>query len=272
MLRRLEPGAYYGATTRLHDGEGLSVGETVFAPDLAIPQHEHERSFICFVLEGLGTRSWPARAGREAPMSLTVFPAGVPHANQWHGGGGRALHLEFAPGWLARLEGRTRVLEEPGDFTGGPPAWLLGSLVRECREPDGVTPLVVEGLVLEMLAACDRLRGGKGVRSVAPPWLGRVQEVMRDRFREDLTIAEIAVGAGVSADHLARVFRRHFGCAPGEHLRRLRIGFACERLAEGRESLADIALAAGFADQSHFTRVFRRQVGITPAAFRRGKR
>lgn len=271
MLRRLEPGDYYGASTRLHDAGGLSVAETVFAPDLAIPQHEHERSFICFVLDGLGTRSWPARAGGEGPMSLTVFPAGVPHANQWHGGGGRALHLEFAPMWLERLEGRTRVLEEPGDFAGGPPAGLLASLVRECREPDGVTPLVVEGLVLEMLAACDRLRGGKDIRS-APPWLRRVREVMRDRFREDLAIAEIAAEAGVSADHLARVFRRRFGCTPGEHLRRLRIDFACGRLAEGRESLAHIALAAGFADQSHFTRIFRRQLGITPAAFRRGRR
>lgn len=269
MLRRLEPGAYYGATTPLHDGGGLSVGETVFAPDLAIPQHEHERSFICFVLEGLGTRSWPARAGREAPMSLTVFPAGVPHANQWHGGGGRALHLEFAPDWLVRLEGRTRVLEEPGDFTGGPPSWLLGNLVRECRQPDGVTPLVVEGLVLEMLAACDRLRGA---RPAVPLWLGRVQEVMRDRFCEDLTITEIAASAGVSADHLTRVFRRTFGCTPGEHLRRLRVEFACERLTAGRESVADIALAAGFADQSHFTRIFRRHLGVTPAAFRRGRR
>lgn len=272
MLRRLEPGAYFGATTPLHEGGGLSVGETVFAPDLAIPQHEHERSFICFVLEGLGTRSWPARAGREAPMSLTVFPAGVPHANQWHGGGGRALHLEFAPDWLARLEGRTHVLEEPGDFTGGPPAWLLGSLVRECREPDGVTPLVVEGLVLEMLAACDRLRGGREARPAPPQWLQRVRDLMQDRFREDLTIADIAAGAGVSADHLARVFRRHFGRTPGEHLRCLRIDFACGRLSAGRESVADIALAAGFADQSHFTRVFRRQLGITPAVFRRGRR
>ncbi len=148
--------------------------------------------------------------------------------------------------------------------------WLLASLVRECREPDDLTPLVVEGLALETLAACARLRAGAG--SAAPPWLRRVHELVQDRFRENLSMAEIAAVAGISADHLARAFRRHFGCTLGEHLRRLRIDFACERLAEGRDSLAAIALSAGFADQSHFTRVFRQRMGITPAAFRNARR
>jgi AraC family transcriptional regulator len=71
---------------------------------------------------------------------------------------------------------------------------------------------------------------------------------------------------------LARAFRRSFGCTVGEYLRRLRIERATEQLAGGDTPLAEIALAAGFADQSHFSNVFRRRTGMSPSAFRRAAR
>jgi AraC family transcriptional regulator len=58
----------------------------------------------------------------------------------------------------------------------------------------------------------------------------------------------------------------------GEYLRRLRIGRAARQLAESETPLAEIALAAGFADQSHFSNVFRRQTGMSPSSFRRSVR
>jgi AraC family transcriptional regulator len=71
---------------------------------------------------------------------------------------------------------------------------------------------------------------------------------------------------------LARTFRRTFGCTVGEYLRRLRIERAAEQLVSGDLPLAEIALAAGFADQSHFSNVFRRRTGVSPSAFRREAR
>jgi AraC family transcriptional regulator len=79
----------------------------------------------------------------------------------------------------------------------------------------------------------------------------------------------LAVGVGVHPVTLARAFRRAFGCTIGEYLRRLRIERAAEQLATGTQPLAEIALAAGFADQSHFSNVFRRRVGMSPSAYRR---
>ena len=55
----------------------------------------------------------------------------------------------------------------------------------------------------------------------------------------------------------------------GEYVRRQRIALACRSLAESDMPLADVAIEAGFADQSHFTRTFKRQLGVTPAAYRR---
>jgi AraC family transcriptional regulator len=268
MLRVLEPGDYFGATVQRYSDEGISIGETHFATDLVIPEHEHVNPFFCFVLDGRGTRSWSARHGENGPMRLTLFPAGLPHANCWYGADGRALHIEFSAQWLQRLGGRSQILDRPGDFANGTPVSLMGRLIRECREQDTATSLAVEGLILELLAACERSDGHAGAAGGLRRWLTRAEALLLERFNETLTLREIAAECHVSADHLAREFHRHFGVTVSEYVRQLRIDFACAQLAKGRQSLAAIAEAAGFADQSHFTRVFRRRMGVTPAAYR----
>jgi AraC family transcriptional regulator len=98
--------------------------------------------------------------------------------------------------------------------------------------------------------------------------LDRVRELLQSRFAENLSLGEIAMTAGISAAHLARSFRECQGCTVGEYVRNLRVESACRRLAGSDDGLAQIALAAGFADQSHLTRTFKRHMRITPAAFR----
>lgn len=274
MLRILEPGDYFGETIEHYGSEGLSVVETRFADDLIIPEHEHVNAFFCFVLAGRGTRSWATRAGDDAPMSLTFFPAGLPHANCWHGAGGRVLHLEFASAWLEKLGSRTGVLHRPGDFARGAPLSLMRRLAVEIAHQDGATPLAVEGLVLELVAACARCESGAtGPRaSSSRRWLARAEALLRERFQAPLSLDYIASEVHVSADHLAREFRKRLGCTVGEYVRDLRLEFAAGKLVHSDEPLAQIAEAAGFADQSHFTRVFRRKLGVTPGAYRLSKR
>jgi len=69
--------------------------------------------------------------------------------------------------------------------------------------------------------------------------------------------------------HFARLFRRTVGVPPHQYVLRRRVERAKELLLTGRLGLSEVALAAGFSDQSHLTRVFRRAVGLTPARFRR---
>src|SRR5262249_9386728 len=102
----------------------------------------------------------------------------------------------------------------------------------------------------------------------SPRWLDRVHEVLRVRFAGSLSLGEIAASVGISADHLARSFRRCHGCTVGEYVRRLRVEFACRQLVASEVPLVQLALDAGFTDQSHFTRTFKHHTGMTPAAFR----
>lgn len=268
MTHRLEPGHYFGQSAHLFAGGGLSILQTIYSRGMEIPPHVHANPFFCFVLNGRGLHSWPTRNRNEAPMHLTLFPADLPHANCWHESGS-ALHVEFAPSWRERLTEKTRVLNEPRDFSGGTPIWFAQRLALECREQDDVSALSIEGLSLELLAACERSSRRLSARS--PRWLAGVQKRLHERYAERATLGDIAAAAHVSADHLSRVFRACVGCSVGEYVRLVRIEHACRLLCERRNTLAEISQKCGFADQSHFTRVFHRALGVTPAAYRDGR-
>jgi transcriptional regulator GlxA family with amidase domain len=75
----------------------------------------------------------------------------------------------------------------------------------------------------------------------------------------------------LSVSHFSRAFHRTMGAAPHNWLLTYRIEVAKEKLRDGRLSLPDVALACGFADQSHLTRVFTRIVGASPGAWRRAR-
>jgi AraC family transcriptional regulator len=267
MLKTLPPGSYYGKTKRGYDLGGLTLSESVFPSRLVIPRHQHANSFFCFILEGSSTTSWERQTWIAEPSTLTLFPAGLAHANRWDDSGGRVLNVEFDGPWLQRLHGSTAVLERAAEYEGGPLIWLAHRLLEEYRHQDAVSPLAIEGLTLELLAQC--VRSSEEINHPQPPrWLERAKELLRDCFTENLSLCEIALAVGISADHLARAFRRFHGCTVGEYVRRLRVEYASRCLASSELPLVQIALDAGFTDQSHFTKTFKRNTGVTPAVFR----
>ena len=82
----------------------------------------------------------------------------------------------------------------------------------------------------------------------------------------------MAAAVDVHPSHLARTFRDCFHVPLGTYIRRLRIEWATRRVAESTDPLSAIAARAGFADQSHFTREFRKRNGVSPARFREVRR
>jgi AraC family transcriptional regulator len=101
-----------------------------------------------------------------------------------------------------------------------------------------------------------------------PQWLERVRNILEQRFAEPYKLSEIAAEAGVHPVHLAREFRKYYGTSVGEYLRRVRIEYACRELIGSNAAVTNIAFAAGFADQSHFSRTFKRLCGTTPGRYR----
>jgi AraC family transcriptional regulator len=99
-------------------------------------------------------------------------------------------------------------------------------------------------------------------------WLDKVKEIIHSQYAEPLRLSQIAKAVNVHPVHLARTFRNHHNCTIGEYVRQLRIEFACRQLSTSETSLAEIALQAGFASQSHFSTAFKLHTGMTPVRYR----
>jgi AraC family transcriptional regulator len=154
-------------------------------------------------------------------------------------------------------------------FRGGTTALVGRRLYKEFHEIDDVSPLVIEGLVLELIGeTARRASAEKTYAHNMPRWLKQTRELLSARFAERLTLAIIAGEVGIHPMHLSQTFNRTFRCTVGEFIRRRRIEYACQELTTSNTPLATIALEAGFCDQSHFTRTFKRHVGAAPSEYR----
>jgi AraC family transcriptional regulator len=241
---------------------GFRLLEARHRPGQTLDAHTHVRPTL---LLSLG----PAFEERIEGSSLDVGrfdvvwkPGGTTHRNRYPHGA-RSLVVEFSDAWWA--DDVSALRGQP--WTGrGLPAAVLFTLYRHAFQSADLLGLELEELVtrvLDLIIAAD-LDSGR-----AP---GRMAHV-RDRLRSEITdpprLAELAEDVDLHPSHLCRAFRRQFGCSMGDYLRRTRIRRALELMSEPTpRSLSTIAFRLGYADQSHFTRDFRRLVGAPPGRFR----
>lgn len=102
--------------------------------------------------------------------------------------------------------------------------------------------------------------------------LGRTKALLRASIETRISVEDLSAAVGLSPAYFSRAFKAATGLAPIQYLTRLRCAHAQQLLGDCTMPLSDIALAAGFCDQSHFTRAFSRVTGRSPAAWRRGDR
>ena len=249
---------YFGETVAEKTLAGARLLQKVHGSRESIPAHDHETPYLSLVLRGRYTEALKGRKIHLHTGAAVMHPAGERHEDRF-AETTDLLVLEL-PGRLAEHEAfsDSRMVEGPAI------ARIGATLIRELRDGDDVSELVVEGAMHELGALLARSRRpprkSGGVAS-------RADSMIRERFSESISVGTIAEAIGTHPAHLSRSFQEQAGCTIGERIRARRVEHVCAKLASDSR-LAEIALEAGFADQSHMTRVFRRLVGTTPGVYR----
>jgi AraC family transcriptional regulator len=246
---------------------GSLFKEGIYAANIRLPDHFHEQPNFCLVLEGNCTERLGSKTVDFKPLTLGFLATGDRHSLQTNHAPIRCFGIELAPALIERLRECSLEMKTSTYTTGGSLVDLLTKIYREFHLADNASPLAIEGLLLELLveaARCPALTKEKR----PPLWLKQAEELLRANFSNPLQLPAIADAVNIHPVHLAREFRRHFKCTVGEYVRRLRVDFARRELSHGSAPLVIIALSAGFSDQSHLTREFKRITGFTPLQYR----
>jgi AraC family transcriptional regulator len=244
----------------------IHIDEALYAPGFCMARHCHEHAELACSLQGVHW-SLHSNAGYTCrPGTLRFLPAGEPHENYFPNGA-RCLRIELRSPILDRAREYGAALSMPGELATPAAATLSRLLFKEFRYNDDLSALSIEGLSLLLLEASSNETAWPEYR--LPQWLGRIREMLHEEIASRLTLAELAACAGRHPVQVCRQFHRRFRCTIGEYVRRLRVGRAQSLLTSSELGLAEIALACGFSDQSHFTRAFRRLTGMPPRQYRK---
>ena len=208
---------------------------------------------------GSDLRVWTLEGLR---VSETLMPAGLQLDEHAHDSGQICFVLEGS--YIERVAGEERRLA-PG--------------AMHVRAPRELHANTFSSEVLTLLISVDPAKWSapnlfadvaRAIRIDAPAepgWLGDAMSLIERRYAEPLSLSLIATSIGVGRGALATAFRRFRATSVGETIRAVRVERA-KALLTANMPLTEIALACGFHDQAHFTRVFRRTTGLTPGAYR----
>ena len=235
------------ALARAFDDAGARLVR--YRPGQEMRRHAHDWLGVTLVLSGRLQDTIADRVIVCRPLTLVVKPAGAEHETRVASDGALTLHFTLSTAAADVLSRAGLDLDRCHHLHAGRAAAPLLELLH--GSPHADTPV---GAVL-----ADAILKSAGNTPLAEP--------PPDFAHESTRAAASAVGMHPVA--FARRFRRRTGVSPTDWRLRRRVEFAAAALAGGSDALASIACDAGFADQAHLCRVFKRQTGLTPGVFRR---
>lgn len=254
---------FFGVVQTRRYWEDTVLTRLTHAEPRHVPAHEHPLPYFSLVLGGNYEEEGKRGFNQYQGFTLAFHPAYTRHTGVVPEGGASFFSVEIGASWLDMFRGPKSLNDAVYELHAGDLTWLAVKLLREYCAGSDASELAMESLLWEMLGAAARLQHVHRHRE--PEWWGRAIALLHDRFREGVRIAELADEAGVHPVYFARAFRQVTGKNAGAYLQNLRVEHACRLLANRERPLSEIAAEAGFADQSHMTRMFRRMVGTTPA-------
>lgn len=266
MTSQPQTDQYYGTSSSVQQVSGLRLAERTYSAGFKSPLHSHSDAYFCLILDGRSLQTYGSKQRIREPQTITFYPPNELQSESFGRDGGRIFNVEVDLRWLGYFREYSVIREESTDFRGGSLAWLTTRLYNEFHRKDHASALAIEGVTLEIIAEASRKITAS--RSRCPRWLEQARDVLHENFAENLTLGTIAEIVGVHPVHLASSFRKQYHCTIGDYRRRLRVEFACRAIGKSHFTLAQIALAAGFANQPHLSREFKRMMGMTPAEYR----
>ena len=268
---KLSPGRFLGVPVKTRLVSGFIFTEYLYPERTLLPRHCHEMAYFSFALNGSYVEQQSQRRMRHCDSQNVLYhPAGEAHSDEFGNRGGNVFSIELEPRWSSTLQEYELQAEESLAFPHGQVSWLVRRAYQAFTDSEQRSALLLEAAAIELLYQLPWKRSAQA-ESGTPRWLKDVVDILHAEFCRPFSLTAIAQRVGAHPVHLARAFRRRHHMTMGQYVRKLRVDYAIHALTGG-DSLSDIAAHAGFSDQSHLGRVFRKATSMTPHQFRLAQR
>lgn len=230
------------------------VSRSAYSPACSLGTHAHAEDRIVLTAYGIFDSTYASRAFDLDARRTIYRPAHVEHRDRY------ARETACITIRLAAGDGtRTHAFDFADDDMTTRRLWA------ELNGNDTASELAIESLSAEILT---RLASRPEREETAPRWIRRVRDWVEDEYANPPPLRTIAREVDRAVSHVATTFRRVYGKSVGEFVRDVRIWRTRGLLEDTSVSLAEVAARGGFADQSHFTRLFKHRFAMTPNEYR----
>jgi len=260
---------------------GIALESFSDVPGVSIPDHDHPTHFLNLLTHGNIKAQWTtegkSRSADNGPGTIYLLPAGTRDRLTWSGPTTRII-VVMEPRFLSRsFEDTARLVDleltTHWNLRDRHIESLMLALHADLEDGSPAGPIYGESLGLALGTYLihrysTRNYAKSDYRGMPTIRLNRTLEYINQNLSRDLRLWELAQIAGMSPNYFCELFKASTGIPPYRYILRRRIERAKQYLRDPKITLACAGAAVGFADQSHFTKVFRRIVGVTPMRFR----
>jgi len=263
-MKTLSPGNYIGQNRRQYKLPGLTFTRCFFAKEFNSDWHRHEHSHLTLCLKG---NSIEKRKKQDIPCSpgmLLLYPSDLLHRNTDYVSNSESFSIEFENAWCGKFEINNQQNCRHNIIIDPLVKMKIIAVMREVSQPDAQSNLCLEATVLDILHSL----AGSTTNTARPPWITSLYELLHDEHNTHWTLTSLSEKLNIHPVTISKCFPRFFNTTLGEYIRKIKTQQSLGDLARKSIPLEQIALKYGFADNAHFTRVFKKHTGLTPSAYR----
>lgn len=266
-MKQLNKGSFFGFSKQKISYNGLIIADTECTSPAEVPWHYHENPYFTYFMGGHLVEVNKKESFTCTPGTLLFHNWQEPHYNTKHSKYTHFLHVELERKWFEKQLLQLSEFEGSSSFINIEYGQLFLKIYKELSINDSATSIAIDGLILQVLSKMKREH--QNVSQKNPAWVDKAKEIIYYKYAEALSLENISLELGITPTHLSQMFPKYFNVNFGDYIRSIRIEKATLMLSNPNYSMSDITYKCGFADQSHFIRLFKTTNGITPNQYRK---
>ncbi len=262
-MQVLSEGEYLGQNvTQLRKG-GLIITKCNYMEGLSSNWHYHENSFFTFILKGGSIEKRKKEEFFCSPGMVLLYLPNEPHRNLNYKKNSRNFTIEIEDGWLNKFG----LKEIPKSLTivNNPLVKnKILNILSELTEPDELSAITIETILLDSISILNSTKH----EHRKPAWVYMLNNLLRDEFNFDGDLNQLSKILSIHPVTISKYFPKYFHSTIGDYIRKIKTEKSLSDLSKKSISLQEIASKYGFVDNAHYTKIFKKNTGLTPSQYR----